>query len=113
MLVAIAAALVMHELLAQRRQIEPNRPFCEDIEVFERDRRGMTSDDRPQHRKRRLARAGIADSREIAVDVALMILRHVTSPLNTAGQQRLYRPRTAVTRSNFLCYPQSLRSGAS
>ena len=69
LLEAVAAAKVRDELSLQRGEVEADRSAEEDVEVLERDGRGVRLGQRGQDGRSRLSRSRIADPREIRVEV--------------------------------------------
>ena len=69
LLEAVAAAAAVHELALERRQIEPDGPTDERVEVLERNRERVQRLQRAQRLERRGARPRVADALEIRVDV--------------------------------------------
>jgi len=69
LLEAVSAARAVHQLRLQRRQVQPDRPPEEDIEVLERDVRRVREVQRTQHLLRRLRRALVLHAAQVRREV--------------------------------------------
>src|SRR6185312_2441206 len=70
-LVAIAAAALVHELALQGIEVERQRPVEQRVEVLERDAGGVALVDEAQRVERGCAGSTVADASEIGVQVQL------------------------------------------
>ena len=69
MFVAVASAGIPHQLLLQRRHVQPDRPPEKRIQVFERNRLWVVKMNGCQRVEAHRARAGIADPLTVGVDI--------------------------------------------